>query len=180
MLDMRKGKQQEKFLTLYKPIHDRFERFCRARVFGNMDYQDLMNDTLLVAFEKLDTLKSEKAFLSFLIGISVRILANNHKKKKEDSIADPSSFNLQDVNANTERDAEVYMLHKALAMLSDDQRECIILFEISGFSVKEIMAIQEVSESAVKQRLKRGREKLVEILTFESDHKNEEVQNGTK
>jgi DNA-directed RNA polymerase specialized sigma24 family protein len=79
---MRKGKQQEYFLKLYEPIHDRFERFCRARVFGNMEYQDLMNDTLLVAYQKLETLKSEKAFLSFLIGISVRILANHHKKKK--------------------------------------------------------------------------------------------------
>ena len=49
--------QQEKFLTLYKPIHDRFERFCRARVFGNMEYQDLMNETLLVAFKKFNTLK---------------------------------------------------------------------------------------------------------------------------
>ena len=185
---MRKNKQQQKFLALYEPIHDGFERFCRARVFGNMDYQDLMNDSLLIAFEKLDTLKSEKAFLSFLISISVRILANNHRKKKEELvlsgaeglIADPSSFMLQDVNANTERDAEVYMLHKALALLSEDQRECIILFEISGFTIKEIMAIQKASESAVKQRLKRGRVKLIEILTFESDYNNKEVKNGAK
>ncbi len=177
---MMKGKQQEKFLTLYEPIHDRFERFCRARVFGNMEYQDLMNDTLLLAFQKLDTLKSEKAFLSFLIGISVRILANHHKKKKEDSIAEPTNFDLQDANANTERDAEVYMLYKALALLPEEQRECLILFEISGFSIKEIMEMQDASESAIKQRLKRGRTKLIEILTFESDYKTEEVQNGTK
>ena len=65
---MRKGnKQQQKFLILYEPVHDRLERFCRARVFGNMEYQDLMNDTLLIAYQKLDTLKYEKAFLSFLI-----------------------------------------------------------------------------------------------------------------
>ena len=87
---------------------------------------------------------------------------------------------MQDVNAQTERDAEVYMLHKALAMLPDEQRECIILFEISGFSIKEIMKIQEASESAIKQRLKRSRNKLTEILTFESNYKVEEVQNGTK
>jgi RNA polymerase sigma factor (sigma-70 family) len=72
------------------------------------------------------------------------------------------------------------MLHKALALLPEAQKECIILFEISGFSIKEIMEIQRASESAVKQRLKRGREKLIEILTFESDYKTEEVKNGTK
>ena len=172
------NKQQEKFLKLYDPNHERFERFCRARVFGRMEYQDLMNDSLLVAFQKLETLKSEKAFLSFLIGISVRILANHHKKKKEDLIDKPNDFDLQDVNAKTERDAEVYMLHKALALLPDEQRECLILFEISGFSIKEIMEIQDSSESAVKQRLKRGRSKLIEILTFEADYKNREVKNG--
>ena len=177
---MIKNKQQEHFLKLYEPVHDGFERFCRARVFGNMEYQDLMNDTLLIAYQKFDTLKSPTAFLSFLIGISVRILANHHKKKKEDSWIESSDFDLQDVNANTERDAEVYMLYKALSLLSEEQRECIILFEISGFSIKEIMGIQKASESAVKQRLKRGRAKLIEILSFESNYKQKEVKNGTE
>ncbi len=178
---MRKGnKQQQKFLKLYEPVHDRFERFCRARVFGNMEYQDLMNDTLLIAFQKMETLKSEKAFLSFLIGISVRILANHHKKKKEEAYPQHQNFDVLDVNAETEREAEVYLLHRALAMLPEVQRECIILFEISGFPIKEIVVIQGVSESAVKQRLKRGREKLTEILTFDSSNKLEEVRNGTR
>jgi len=178
---MKKGnKQQNKFLKLYEPVHDKFERFCRARVYGNIDYEDLMNDTLLIAFEKLATLKSDKAFFSFLVGISVRILANNHKKKKETTYPQDKDFDVLDVNAETERNAEVHLLHKALALLPEEQRECIILFEISGFSIKEIMNIQKASSSAVKQRLKRGRIKLIEILTFESQYKNEEVQNGTR
>ncbi len=170
--------QQEKFLALYQPIHDRFERFCRARVFGNMEYQDLMNDTLLVAYQKLDTLKSEKAFLSFIIGISVRILANHHKKTKEELIVESNYDHYQDINANTEKDTEVYFLYKALALLPDEQKECLVLFEITGFSIKEIMDIQHSSESAVKQRLKRGRAKLLELLTFESTHQTKEDYHG--
>jgi RNA polymerase sigma-70 factor (ECF subfamily) len=54
----------------------------------------------------------------------------------------------------------------ALAQLPIAQKECIILFEISGFKIKEIAEIQSVSEDAVKQRLKRGRERLQEILTY--------------
>ena len=128
--------------------------------------------------KKLDSLQSEKAFLSFLIGISVRILANNHKKKKESEYPQYQEFDVEDVNSNTECHAEIHLLHKALALLNDDQRECIILFEISGFSIKEIMEIQQASESAIKQRLKRGRERLTEILTFESSNKKKEVNNG--
>ena len=171
---------QQKILALYEPVHDRFERFCRARVFGNMEYQDLMNDTLLVAYQKLDTLKNEKAFLSFIIGISIRLLANHHKKKKETLTANIIDFDVPDESANTEQNINVYLLHKALALLPDEQRECLVLFEITGFSIKEIMEIQNSSESAIKQRLKRGREKLIEILTFESDYKTMEVKNGTR
>jgi len=171
--------KQAYFLELYKPNHDRFERFCRARVFGDMDYRDLINDTLLVAFDKFETLKSKDAFLSFLCGISVRIIGNYHQKKKatrfkkEDAI-----FSVHDNGTNPHDAADVHFLHVALAQLVDEQREAIILFEIAGFSIKEIVEIQAVSESAVKQRLKRGREKLVEILTYESSLKIGEVNHG--
>lgn len=176
---MKESKKQKHFLKLYEPIHDRFERFCRARVYGGMEYKDLMNESLLIAFEKLDTLKSEKAFLSFLIGISIRVLANNNKKKKEDSLAKIEQLNHIESSAKTEADAEVYLLHEALNKIPVNQKEALILFEISGFSIKEVAKIQEASESAIKQRLKRGREKLTEILTFESLPKKE-VKNGTR
>lgn len=175
---MKEVKKQTHFLKLYEPIHNSFERFCRARVYGSMEYRDLMNESLLIAFEKLDSLKSEKAFLSFLIGISIRVLANYNKKKKEDSITKTEQLNLIDNNTKTDKDAEIYMLHKALNELPETQKEALILFEISDFSIKEVAKIQEASESAIKQRLKRGREKLTEILTFESLPKKE-VNHGT-
>ena len=170
--------QQKYFLKLYEPVHYRFERFCRARVYGNMEHQDLMNETLLVAFQKLDKLNDESAFLSFLIGISVRILANNHKKKKESEYPQHPNFDVVDINMDTSTRTDVHFLYQGLALLPTDQKECIILFEISGFSIKEIMQIQDASESAIKQRLRRGRQRLTEILTFESTHKTTEVKYG--
>lgn len=168
--------KQENFLKLYEPIHDRFERFCRARVYGEMDFRDLMNETLLVAFEKFETLKSDDAFLSFLFSISVRILSNNNQKKKTSRFQKEDNIHsIQDKNSSPQENADVHFLHQALAKLPVEQRECIILFEISGFSIKEIVKIQGASESAVKQRLKRGREKLTEILTFESSLKTIEI-----
>jgi RNA polymerase sigma-70 factor, ECF subfamily len=78
--------KQNRFLALYEPIHDRFERFCRARVYGEMEYTDLMNETLLVAFEKLDSLKSDRSFLSYLFSIAVRLLANDKRKMRPERI----------------------------------------------------------------------------------------------
>ena len=161
--------KQNACLKLYEPVHERFERFCRARVYNEMDFRDLMNDSLLVAYEKFDSLRSKEAFLSFLFSICVRVLGNYHQKKRENRIPEGSAYlEVPDRNANPQSQADVHYLYEALALLSSDQRESIILFEISGFSIQEIMIIQNASESAVKQRLKRGREKLMEILTYES------------
>jgi len=167
--------KQVQFLKLYEPVHERFERFCRARVFGELDFRDLMNDTLLVAFEKFDTLKSHDAFLSFLFSISVRILSNLRQKKREVRLSDDiNSDQLKDSGVNPQQFADIYYLYETLRKLPDAQRESIILFEISGFSIAEIAQIQASTESAVKQRLKRGREKLVELVTFEASLKTVE------
>ena len=163
--------KQNRFLALYEPIHDRFERFCRARVYGEMEYTDLMNETLLVAFEKLDSLKSDGSFLSYLFSIAVRLLANNNRKMRPERMKSTDAEQSIPASDSTEHSMEVHLLHRALAELKEDQREALILFEISGFSIREIAAIQSASESAVKQRLKRGRERLAQILSFESELK---------
>ncbi len=172
-------KKQADFLKLYEPIHDRFERFCRARVFGDMDFRDILNDSLVIAYEKFETLKSKDAFLSFLFSICVRVVGNNYQKKRETNVEkNQFIFELSDKSADPQSAADIFYLYQALAQLSDDQRECIILFEISGFSIREIMEIQNSSESAVKQRLKRGREKLVEILTYDASLTTKKEQHG--
>jgi len=130
-----------------------------------MDHCDLMNDTLLIAFEKLHLLKAKEAFFSFLCTISVRLLANNHRKKKPIYYGEENpAANVADENARADYDADIAALYEALAKLPEVQRECIILFEITGFSIKEIAKMQDSSIAAVKQRLKRGRTKLKEIL----------------
>lgn len=53
----------------------------------------------------------------------------------------------------------------ALSQIDIKERAAILLFEIGGFSIKEITVIQnEKSESAIKSRLSRTRVKLKEIM----------------
>ncbi len=158
-------RKQDRFLLLYKGVHDRFERFCRARACGDMPYEDLMNESLMVPYQKMDTIQKEGSFLSFLIGISRRILANSQRKKKAKPAVDESILNnYADPEDVMSKRMDVALLHKALAFLPAEQREALILFEITGFSIKEIAHLHESSESAVKQRLSRGRKALANIL----------------
>lgn len=171
-----KVSKQEEFLALYEPIHDRFERFCRARVYGDMDFRDLINETLLVAFDKFETLRSKEAFLSFLFSISVRILSNNKLKKKERLLnSDDQIERIGDVNSASDVKTDIHFLYEALSELNSEQRECIILFEISGFSIKEIAQIQDSTESSIKQRLRRGRIRLSELMNYEAVPKNRDL-----
>jgi RNA polymerase sigma-70 factor (ECF subfamily) len=157
--------QKERFMKLYLPINDRFERFCKARSYGIMDFKDLMHDTLLIAFEKLELLKNEGAFLHFLFGTASKLLANQRKKKRP--IYTNQLHTLEYLYLTKKEHGyqfEVDNLYLQLSKLDEKTRECIILFEISGFSILEIMTIQKSSESAVKQRLKRGRSKLLALI----------------
>ena len=156
--------KKKEFMNLFEPVHARFERFCKARVYGEMDFRDLMQESVRVAFEKFDTLKDKKAFLHFLFGISIRILANSNRKMSEERMS-TEHLNAQQTENNAERQLEKEDLYKALQLLPDLQREALILFEISGFSIKEIADLQESGESAVKQRLLRGRQQLTQLLT---------------
>ena len=57
------------------------------------------------------------------------------------------------------------LLVATLSQLDKKERTCLLLFEIGGFSIKEIAHIQqEKSESAVKSRLSRTRKKLKEFV----------------
>lgn len=154
-------------MSLYKPVHARFERFCKARAYGEMDFKDLMQETVVVAFEKLDELKSKDTFLHFLFGISIRILSNSNQKIREEKWSD--SFEKRSTtDFDAEKHLEVDDLYKALGKLPESQREALILYEISGFSIKEVAVIQETSEDAVKKRLSRGRQELAKLLTEEA------------
>lgn len=150
-------------MSHYTSVHAQFERFCKARAYGEMNFKDLMQDTVVVAFEKFDELQNKASFLSFLFGTSTKILANANRKKHEE-LWQESYVEKQQTQPSIEKQLEIDDLYKAMALLPDNQREALILFEISGFSVKEISAIQESSEDAVKQRLSRGRKELAQLL----------------
>jgi RNA polymerase sigma-70 factor (ECF subfamily) len=155
--------RRKTFMSLYEPVHARFERFCQARAYSQTDWKDLMQDVVIVAFNRLEELKNPAAFLSFLCGIAIRLLSNQNRKKREDYLAhherlvNSLSCSDDDGHALMNRD----LLYTALSRLPEQHREAIILFELSGFSIREIAEMQSSGESAVKQRLLRGRQQLM-------------------
>lgn len=162
---MFQNKARKRFMEKYEPVHGRFERFCNARSYGVMDAKDLMHDAIVVALEKFKMLDEQASFLSFLCGIAVRILANQRRKMMELSLNE-QAFE-QGTKPNSETELAIAELYEALARLPEPISEALILFEITGFSIKEIAGLQDCSQDAVKQRLVRGRKQLAGLLKDE-------------
>ncbi len=157
--------KQKEFLTLYESVHDSFARYCHAKAYGIMEPEDLISESVLKALESFDKLRNKKAFLSFMFTIAKNIVNNKYRRAKfSGSYKEEHAHSIPDEGIDADTRLDVQILYQALDELPEKQKEALILFEISGFAIKEIAEIQKSGESAVKQRLKRGRAKLAEIL----------------
>ena len=152
------------FLTLYEPVHQSFERFCKARSYGQMPFKDLMQETLLIAYTKFNQLQEPDKFLYYLFGIAIRILSNQRKKVQYEALTEMDIAKAI-MQPAADRQAEIEQLYKALSLLPIEQREALTLFEIVGFSVKEIAGFQQKTEEAIRQQLSRGRKKMLSLLS---------------
>ena len=74
---------------------------------------------------------------------------------------------IQDGNIGAEKKMEIEFLYRQLNKLTDTKKEGLILFEINGFSIKEIAEIQGSTEGAVKVMLGRARRELKELMQDE-------------
>jgi RNA polymerase sigma-70 factor, ECF subfamily len=157
--------KQRAFLALYEPVHARLLRFCQARVFNRSEVKDIAAETVLRDWEQFEKLRDERAFLGFLFGIALRVVREKERSKRwwglfsqEKAETTPSD------DASPETHADIRLLHDALRHLPAVQQEAVVLHEIAGLSLAEIATVQEVSLSAVKSRVARGRSHLAQLL----------------
>lgn len=164
--------EKKQFLDQYHEIHGSLMRFCMVKSQGIMDAKDLANDVLLVGLENYHKLENKKALLSYLFTTANRICLNKLRQKKFSGNYDPEmAEQIKDPSVTGESGFDITLLYQALDQLPALQKEAVILFEISDLPIKEIMVIQDSGSSAVKQRIKRGREKLAELLQEKKEKK---------
>jgi len=162
------NRPHQDFLKWYQPLHEGFTRFCSSRAFGIMETEDLVQESLLAVLQNFQQVDDKERLLSYLFSVASNIIKNKKRRLKFKGTWDERMMEkLESQIDDPEIALDVHYLHKAIEQLPEKQKEAIILFEISGFSVKEIANIQEGSISAVKTRLSRGRQKLKEMLSDE-------------
>ncbi len=167
---MTQNEKQKAFLELFKPVEQNLYRYARAMADSYEESKDLAADTLLAAYEGFESLKHKDAFLSYLFTIASRIAKKKRWRKKFFGVYNEIEANqIPDNSQNSDRNIDIELLYKAMGQLPAKQKEALVLFEISGFSLKEIQEMQGGSLSAVKSRISRGREKLSQLLQENKD-----------
>ncbi len=169
-------------MALLEPLYPNLERFVRAlvrrTVYDEEVAKDLLAETVAAAFEHFGSLRQPDALLSFLFTIATRL----HRKQRKHAEMVVYAGDNEDWGGEsysgyyTENRADVATLYVALDKLPEKQREAVIMFEILGFSMKEIHAVQGGTLVSVKVRISRGRVLLGQLLgakLFITENNNE-------
>jgi RNA polymerase sigma-70 factor (ECF subfamily) len=137
--------------------------------------QDLTQDVFLRVFRALGSFRaSEGCFATWLTRLTRNLLIDHYRRTRNQRITDSIEEQLprveQGVTAVARPDSQLAgreaseMLQTALARLSPELRETIILRDLQDMEYREIASVLEIPEGTVKSRLNRGRAELARML----------------
>lgn len=149
-----------RLMALLAPLHDAARATARRLCRSHADGDDLFQETVLRAFDQLSSLRDPTKFRSWLYAVMLSVHRARHRRRfwrrllSLDDVEEPVRA------AEAEEHAGSRRMARALATLTPEAREAIVLFELEGFTLEELAAAQRDSIPAVKSRLSRARERL--------------------
>lgn len=162
-----KNGNKKAFDKLYKLTSNDVWFTCVSLLKDEENAKDIMQETYITAFLKLDTLKDEEKFCGWLTAIATNKSKNKLKGKVEYQIDDEILI------AETETDElmlpEEYInkaeKRKVLLQIMEDtlsfnQYQVVLMFYFNELSIAEIAQALEISEGTVKSRLNSSRAKM--------------------
>lgn len=157
-------------MELLQPVYSRLERFVLAMVRNRETAKDIIHETVGIAYQQFDNIRHKEAFLSYLFTIAVRVNKQYSAYTRRTAETDEDFWDyMASGGASPEATADYRALYEALDRLPEQQREAVIMFELLGFSMKEIQKVQGGTLVSVKVRISRARKKLAQILGVNSD-----------
>lgn len=127
------------------------------------DAEDILQDTLLKYIQSAPSFESDGHEKAWLLTV-----AANLSKNRLQYLRIRQTDELDETLAAEERE-DLRFVWEAVERLSENCREVIHLFYQEGYSTKEISAILHRNESTVRSDLKRGRDRLREVLKEDYD-----------
>ena len=139
-------------------------RFLTALCCGDSALaDDIAQETYMKAYLSADGFRGDARFSSWIYRIAYNTFISYRRSLKPVSDVSEAAAVVSENNAD---EAFRYQaLYAALDRLNERERTSVLLFYIEGYSIKEISAVVDASEDAVKQNLSRARKHLKTLLS---------------
>lgn len=156
----------EEFEMAIKPFMHDLRKYCLSLTNTSWDGEDLMQDTLIKAYESWMKMPKQIA-KAFLYRIASNTWIDKHRKRKieEDMNQDLNNFKQEDDSGSK---LLIPAIHALLNHLSAKQRAVVLFIFGFGYTAKETARILSVSEGSIKAALNRAR-KNIRRINFDSD-----------
>jgi RNA polymerase sigma-70 factor (ECF subfamily) len=143
-------------------------RFAR----DNDELEDICQNVFIKVFEHLSSFRNDAPFEHWLTRIAVHSCQDVLRSRRHDKLTlrlDDQTYDILDNAEKARQEARQAreLLRFALSRLKADEQLVITLLELEGFSIREIAAATNWSESNVKVRAHRARQALKRIVEAE-------------
>lgn len=142
---------------------------AKTILYSDQDCADAIQDTIVKAFLKIDTLKNDKYARTWLVRILINecytILRKSSKFVSLEEMNDRGETGgnvtmCGGADKEAEKKVDYAELYKAVNSLKEELRLPVVLYYIEDFNIREIAQILDITEGAVQKRLARARGKL--------------------
>lgn len=161
MDDMRRSRQ-DKFEVLIEGLSADLYRYACWMCGDRVQAEELVQETYLRAWRAIDSLRDARAAKGWLFTIFRREHARQFERKRLEMQEVADIAEIPGDRAAYDTSTEAFVLRRALAELSEEYREPLVLQVLGGFSCDEIADTLGITPSAVMTRLFRARKQLRE------------------
>ena len=140
---------------------DMLYRVAYTVLHNSEDCADALQESLLKAWQRIDTLRDDTCFRGWMTRIVVntsRDMLRRRKIRTEELTDELAAPQVEDTR-----------LDDALQLLDERMRLPIVLHYLEGMSVQEIADALRLPQGTVKNRMHRGRQRLAEIMDEEDE-----------
>lgn len=143
-------------------------RFCARRV-GADRAPDIAQETFLTAQKVLHKFRGESSLTTWLFGIAHNECRRHSRRMR----IEPAQLHLE-VDRAGAAESEIALvgraaLYQAMARLSPDHREVVVLHELDGLTYEEVAVILDVPVGTVKSRLHHAFHNLRKLMFPEAE-----------
>ncbi len=153
------------FEQLYDRYSDKVYRKCLSFVKDDAKAEDFTHDIFLKLVLNLGSYKETAKFSTWLYSITYNYCIDQTRvSKKYSEVGLDENFDVPDDDDDSEiAELEAQQLNKAMKLILPEEKSILMMKYQDDLSIKEISDSLDISESAVKMRLLRAKEKLRKV-----------------